>query len=141
MNGARTLLAYVALAICVLLVVGCKPKVDEPIVVEPIVAEPGIFPRIVMVSIGDSFTLSGENVPSGATWLSKDDNTAFVDPSGRVVALSAGAVQIQVVKDEEVLATGYAVITGEDTGVNYLDTLELDETGRPSQRTRQFMGP
>lgn len=145
MNGARTLLAFVALAICVLIVVGCKnkgdePVVAEPIVAEPIVAEPGIFPRIIIVSIGDSFTLSGANVPSGATWLSKDDSTAFVGPSGRVVALAAGAVQIQVVK-EEVLATGYAVITGADTGVNYLDTLELDETGRPSQRTREFVGP
>ena len=145
-NGARTLLAFVALAICVLIVVGCKnkgdePVVAEPVVAEPIVAEPGISPRIIIVSIGDSFTLSGANVPSGATWLSKDDSTAFVGPSGRVVALAAGAVQIQVVKEEEVLATGYAVITGADTGVNYLDTLELDETGRPSQRTREFVGP
>ena len=146
MNGARTLLAFVALAICVLIVVGCKnkgdePVVAEPVVAEPIVAEPGISPRIIIVSIGDSFTLSGANVPSGATWLSKDDSTAFVGPSGRVVALAAGAVQIQVVKEEEVLVTGYAVITGADTGVNYLDTLEHDETGRPSQRTREFVGP
>ncbi len=94
MNGARTLLAFVALAICVLIVVGEKGKGEERVVAESVVAVACIFPRIIIVSIGDSFTLSGANVPSGATWLSKDDSTAFVGPSGRVVALAAGAVQI-----------------------------------------------